>query len=103
MEIPKRFKIANHEYNIIVQDYVYDCNGEQLYGYHDPVKLEIRIATKMKRGEEVIDLNEEQIANTFWHELFHAFNFFWDNGGDESLAQTFANFMREYDSTKKFK
>ena len=69
MEIPKRFKIANHEYSVIVQDYVYDCYGEQFYGSHDPVKLEIRIATRMKRGEEVIDLNEEQIANTFWHEV----------------------------------
>ena len=102
MEIPKRFKIANHEYIIKVQEFVYDSNGDQIYGYHDPVKLEILIATKMRRNEEVISLSEEQIANTFWHEIFHVFNFFWDNGGDESLAQTFANFMREYDSTKQF-
>lgn len=102
MEIPKRFKIANHEYRVIVEDFIYDSNGEPIYGFHDPVKLEIHIATKMRRSDEVIDLNEEQIANTVWHELFHAFNFFWDNGGDESLAQSFANFMREFESTKQY-
>lgn len=102
MEIPKRFKIANHEYRVIVQDFIYDSNGETIYGLHDPVKLEITIATKIRRNEEVIDLIEEQILNSWYHELFHAFNFFWDNGGDESLAQTFANFMREFESTKQY-
>ena len=102
MEIPKRFKIANHEYKVIVEDFVYDSNGETIFGLHDPVKLEILVATKMRRGDEIIELTDEQVYNSWYHELFHAFNFFWDNGGDESLAQSFANFMREFESTKQY-
>ena len=45
--------------------------------------------------------DKEQIKNTFWHELFHAFNYYWDNDEDEALAQVFANFMREFEITKK--
>lgn len=50
---------------------------------------------------EVIHLTEEQIKNSFWHEMFHAFNYYYNNNQDESLAQTFANFMREYELTKE--
>ena len=56
----------------------------------------------MRRGDEIIELTDEQVYNSWYHELFHAFNFFWDNGGDESLAQSFANFMREFESTKQY-
>lgn len=48
---------------------------------------------------ETIYLTEEQIKNSFWHEMFHAFNY--NNKQDESLAQTFANFMREYELTRE--
>lgn len=101
MEIPKRFVIANHEHEVIIQDFIYDSDGECMYGLYDPVTLEIHIATKMRRGNEIINLNNEQIMNSFLHELFHVFNFFWNTGADESLAQTFANFMREYQTTKQ--
>lgn len=50
---------------------------------------------------KIIQLTSEQIKNTFWHELFHAFNFYWNNETDEALAQTFANFMREFELTKE--
>ena len=47
------------------------------------------------------DLEEGQIENTFWHELFHVFNFYFNTEQDEALAQTFANFMCEYLATKR--
>lgn len=50
---------------------------------------------------ETIYLTEEQIKNSFWHEMFHAFNYYYNNKQDESLAQTFANFMREYELTRE--
>ena len=50
---------------------------------------------------ETIYLTEEQIKNSFWHEIFHAFNYYYNNKQDESLAQTFANFMREYELTRE--
>lgn len=46
-------------------------------------------------------MEEGQIENTFWHELFHVFNFYFNTEQDEALAQTFANFMCEYLATKR--
>lgn len=78
--IPHSFKIANHLYTELV----------------------IKVARKIKsdKGEEV-SLTSEQIKNSFWHEVFHALNFYWNNETDEALAQTFANFMREFELTKQ--
>ena len=45
-----------------------------------------------------------RIANHLYNihlELFHAFNYYWNNEADEALAQTFANFMREFELTRK--
>lgn len=53
----------------------------------------------MYEGGEVIHLTEEQIKNSFWHEVFHAY--YYCNKQDESLAQTFANFMREFELTQE--
>lgn len=62
------------------------------------VELVIKIARKVKLEKgDVISLTDEQIKNSFWH----AFNFYWNNGTDEALAQTFANFMREFELTRK--
>lgn len=101
MEIPKRFKIANQEHRIIVTEFVFDDDGDSIYGEYDSTRCEIHIAQNIRYRNETIPLTEEQIWNTFWHELFHAFNFFWNNETDESLAQNFANFMREFESTKQ--
>ena len=44
----------------------------------------------------VINLTEDQITNTFWHELIHCFQFYFDNGYNEAQSQVYANFMCEY-------
>lgn len=49
----------------------------------------------------VISMETTQIKNSFWHEVFHAFNFYYNNRQDESLAQTFANFMCEFELTRE--
>lgn len=78
--IPSKVRIANH------------CN----------LKLEIKVAECMKNDDgETIYLTEEQIKNSFWHEVFHAFNFYYNNRQDELLAQTFANFMCEFELTRE--
>lgn len=69
--IPSKFRIANHYYNVELCQFI--DNGDS-FGIH---------------------LTEEQIKNSFWHEVFHAFQYYYCNKQDESLAQTFANFMRE--------
>ena len=86
------------------------CDFYQLYNIphsfkianHSDTELVIKVARKIKsdKGEEV-SLTSEQIKNSFWHEVFHAFNFYWNNETDEALAQTFANFMREFELTKQ--
>lgn len=100
--IPHTCRIANHLYTIQLDEFVEDDNGDTIYGYHSDAELVIKVAMKVKleRGD-IIPLTSEQIKNSFWHELFHAFNYYWNNETDEALAQTFANFMREFELTRK--
>lgn len=100
--IPHTCRIANHLYNIQLEEFIEDDNGDTIYGYHSDAELVIKVAMKVKleRGD-IISLTSEQIKNSFWHELFHAFNYYWNNETDEALAQTFANFMREFELTRK--
>lgn len=97
--LPSEFVIANQPYKIIFVDEI----PGGYYGEFDSIKSEIRIAKRVRSpyDDELYDLTEEQIKNTFWHELFHCFNWHWNTEDDESLAQTFANFMREFETTKK--
>lgn len=96
--IPKKFKIANQEYTVKLVEYLDDSFGE-----FDSIRAEIRIAKKAMSpyDDELCELSEEQILNSFWHEVFHCFNWHWNTDEDESLAQSFANFMREFESTKE--
>lgn len=74
--IPHSFRIANHDFEVIIQDYV-ELDGDYVYGTFFLSKQQILIATKIKIEGEQINLS------------------------DEGLAQTFANFMREFEITKK--
>ena len=100
MKLPIKFKIANQEYTVKLVEYLDDRE----FGEFDCIKAEIRIAKKIRSSfdDELYELNEEQILNTFWHELFHCFNWHWNTDLDEGLAQSFANFMREYISNKEY-
>lgn len=69
MEIPKRFKIANTEYEVQVVDKSDDGN----YGYHNDIRRKIVVAKSMDDEGKIVQLTEQQIENTFWHELFHCF------------------------------
>lgn len=44
----------------------------------------------------MVRLTEDQITNTFWHELIHCFQFYFDNSYSEAQSQVYANFMCEY-------
>ena len=98
MEIPKRFKVANSDYTVDTVDKTDDGS----YGWHSDVKRKIVVATTMEEDGEDVKLTEGQIENTFWHELFHCFQFYYCNEQDESLAQSFANFMCEYRATRSY-
>lgn len=95
MRIPKEFKIANNKYTVQILKSVQNEKGEDVFGDHSSVTNTIRIAETVNGHE----LTEEQILNTFLHELFHAFQFFFNNDAYEAEAQCYANFMREYMSS----
>ena len=97
-DIPKYFKIGNQQYKVVIVDHLANRN----FGEFDSVKAEIRIAKKVESGYtgELVDLQEEQILNTWYHELFHCFNWHMNCETSEELAQSFANFMREYETTR---
>lgn len=42
-------------------------------------------------------MSDEQLRNTFYHELFHVFQFYYNNEFNE--AQVYANFMCEFIET----
>lgn len=99
--LPISFKIANHQFNIVQYDELYDENDNYNYGQFDYNNLIIKVRISSNDAEDCI-LPKEIILNTYWHEVFHAFNYLWNTEVDESLAQSFANFMRELESTSNY-
>ena len=95
--LPKSFKIANHTFKVVQYNELYSEN-EWVCGSFCYADLEICISIK-NDGKEI---PEEIIRNTFYHELFHAFNYLWNTDIDEALAQSFANFMREFETTSNY-
>ena len=47
-----------------------------------------------------VQLTEQQMMNTFCHELVHCFQFFYGDKWSETQAQVYANFMCEFLTTK---
>lgn len=101
--IPKNFVIANMPHKVVLEHSAVDSNGDCVFGYYRSVDGNIVLGEYVldKKSSKEFQVPDEQIKNTFYHELFHAFNFYWNNEFSEELAQTFSNFMREYESTKK--
>lgn len=96
MKIPKKFKIANNWINVEIVDSLPNSN----YGDYNDAKQVIRIAKTVSIDDEVVNLTEEQLFNTWWHEYVHAMQFYYDNNTSESQAQVFANFLCELFATK---
>ena len=96
-KIPSKFKIANHEIEVKMCDHSNDND----FGTWDDVRNVITIYKKAKMDGEVVEFTQEQILNTFYHELIHCFQFYAGLECDEQIAQVFANFIREYQTTKK--
>lgn len=95
--IPHTFNIAGLSHTIEIVDNIDDGDlfGKTLYA-----SQKILIATHLKEDGEFVPITPKQQYNTFWHEIFHLFQFYYNNGSDEGLSQTFANFMCEYEKTK---
>lgn len=96
--LPKSFKIGGYDMKVLQYDELYGDDGRNLYGQFDLDEQVIKIRIKINDK----DITKVNIYNTFWHELFHVFNYLWNTETDESLASTFAMLMVEYNQTKEF-
>ena len=93
MQIPSSFKIGGQEYKVEFVDKLEDdIYGD--YSYTPPI---IRVA-RNSAGEQIPN---NQMEATFWHELFHAFQYMFDCTTDEAQAQCFSNFMMEFLESNK--
>lgn len=91
MQIPKGFTLHGYPITVEVVNQLDDNN----YGEFVDAKELIRIAKTVKVDKETVHLSQAQIENTFWHEVFHAFQ--WHSKGefDETEATTYAGLMTE--------
>ncbi len=95
-KIPKKFKIANNWITVNIVESLPNSN----YGTYNDAKQEINIAKTVETDDEVVKLTEEQLLNTFAHELTHCMQFYFDNNTTEAQAQVYANFLCEFLDTK---
>ena len=95
-KIPKKFKIANNWITVNIVKSLPNSN----YGTYNEAKQEINIAKTVKIDNEIVQLTEELILNTFMRELTHCMQFYFDNNITEVQAQVYANFLCEFLNTK---
>lgn len=93
--IYKKFKIANQTITTKLVNHL----EENDYGLFNDAKNQILVAKTIEKEGETVDLTEEQMFNTWAHEVVHAFQFYYNNEFDEAQAQVFANFVCEMVAT----
>ena len=94
--IPSEFELAGIKFKVIEKESIIDDDTE-LYGEFDTNQNTIILA-KTVYGEEVTPQTK---INTFYHELAHVLQYYYDNGLDESFAQSIGNLLMQYNQTKK--
>lgn len=98
MKIPEKFTINSQE--ITVESW--DTLPDQKFGEYCCITNKIKLARHVKDDDgTIIPLKEEQILNTFIHELLHAFQ--WHSKGDfsEEESSTYAGYFVEFLKTKQ--
>lgn len=97
MIIPKEITIFKHRIKV---SFVRTLDGK--FGLFDPVKNEIKIAQYALSNDEEVALSPIQTLHTFWHEVFHAFQWFYEGEYNEGQSQIYAGFMLEvFDAIEK--
>lgn len=94
--IPSEFELAGIKFKVIEKESIIDDDTE-LYGEFDTNQNTIILA-KTIYGEEITSQTK---INTFYHELAHVLQYYYDNGLDESFAQSVGNLLMQYNQTKK--
>lgn len=93
MNIPTEFKCAG---NVIKVNLVEKTDNNSYGNWCDATNT-INIAKTVEvDNKTTVNLTEDQIFNTFMHELMHCFQFYYDNNCIDAQAQVYANFLCEY-------
>lgn len=90
MIIPKEITILKHKIKVTIVRTL-----DSKFGLFDSVKNEIKIAQYIPSDDEEVALSPIQILHTFWHEVFHVFQWFYEGRHNEGQSQTYAGFMLE--------
>lgn len=101
--IPTGYTIGGQDYKVEQLDTVRDDDDDPVFGLHIPSRAKILVAKNFPVTDNLKHpFTKDQMVNTFFHEMFHSFNFMMNNEQDESIAQSFANFMCEFLKTARY-
>lgn len=98
MNIPNEFKIAGGKTIKVIQK---DILEDGRFGVFSPARNEIELGRKVEEENEVYDQTDEDMERTFYHELIHSFQWYYNTEFSEEMAQTFSNFLYEFMHTKQ--
>lgn len=101
MNIPKKFKVGGQWFEVEFKDLIDNGDNYGDFSYCPPI---IRLATKYKDLDtgQLRDIPENQMENTFKHEIVHMWQYMSGNETSETVASTFAAFWCEFDETKEY-
>lgn len=95
--IPNEFSLAGMNFKVEEVDSLKDENEISLYGQFNNNKCIIYLANNVD-GEQVTIQSK---INTFYHELAHILQYYYNNELDESFAQCIGNMLMQYNQTRK--
>ena len=95
--IPSEFTLAGMNFKVEEVDSLENEDKVPIYGQFDTNKCIIYLAKNIE--EESVTMQNK--INTFYHELAHILQYFYDTNLDESFAQSVGNLLMQYNQTKK--
>ncbi len=96
MKIPSTFTINAQTITVEIRDTLH-----QRFGLYDCISDTITLARNIVDEDgEIRPLTQEQITNTFFHELLHAFQWHTKGETDEQESSLYAGPLVEYLKTK---
>lgn len=90
MKIPKQITIFGNAIDVVEVD----CLNEKM-GDFSPSTNIIHIARHTLSDDVECELSPKQMEQAFWHEVFHAFQYYATGEYDEAQSQVYAGFMSE--------
>lgn len=92
MDFPKNYTINGQHISVEIVESLKDND----YGDYSDALERIRIAKTLIEDDKIIKLSKMQMENTFWHEVYHSFQFHCGKELNEVEASLFAGMMVEF-------